>query len=323
MSRRSSSRLTAGLEIEYINHLSTKSLGKVPTTFGEFLEDIGPDTLKKFPIMDQIGGTCVIFSIATAISIAKGKMEPTPTQCERGGDGSKAGEFSAQQKNKGADIENILKQYKDLKYTDHNPGKGTLKLSFPTHAKKLTDALKTCVLVIGGASLGTPTTETVKYKKGKRKVPGFWGGIGGYEDHAVCIVGCYKDEVLGPCFVTKTTNHVWEPNRKLSFNPYKGKRKVKLGRDFISFAVYPIKKVDAHRSAKSMVTGVGSVYGIKMEWDPKKTLEEDTDVGDVTNKMKKMTLKKKKKVEVAPVLRRSRRNRNPGKKKAELPQLKF
>lgn len=75
MSRRSSSRLTAGLEIEYINHLSTKSLGKVPTTFGEFLEDIGPDTLKKFPIMDQIGGTCVIFSIATAISIAKGKME--------------------------------------------------------------------------------------------------------------------------------------------------------------------------------------------------------------------------------------------------------
>lgn len=272
-SKRTSRRLKGQDEIVYINHLSSKALGRDPTTFGEFLQDIGPDNLNKYPILDQIGGTCSIFSVATAISIAKGRMEPTPTQCARGGDGSRPGEFSAKQKSKGAGIEDILKQYDGLTYKNHNRSNQNMKLSYQSNSNKLAEHLRTCVLVVGCQSLGTPTTTSVKYKKGNRLVPGFWGGIGGYEDHAICIIGCYKDETLGPCFVTKTTNHVWESGKTLSFKPKKGKRKVRVKRDCISFAVYPVKMVDRMRAEAGYGSAVDEVFGIPPQQDMEDQME--------------------------------------------------
>lgn len=244
--------------LPYVNHLSTNTLGKEPSTYWEFLQDIGPETLQQYPLMDQVGGTCTIFGVATALSIANRKMEAVPTQCETR---TKivGGQYFAKEKSDGVDIKKVIRRYNGRYAFRTLNSYGTMKLGFPSQAEKLAKYLKDYVLICGGVNLGYPTTQSTKYSNGTRKVAGFFGT--GTDSHTICIMGCYNDEVYGPCFVTKTTNEVWRGS--FSFKKSNG-RKTKVAGKYVSLAIYPVQYVDRiNANRRGLPSGVDEVIGIQ------------------------------------------------------------
>jgi len=311
MSRRSR---RGAYKLPYVNHMAKTPAEKEPTTYWEFLEHIGPDTLRKFPLMDQDRGTCTIFGTATALAIANRtwSKDDIPTQCQPRQ--LKGGNYTNKDANEGLPIQKNIKRYppetqkrfKKLGYSQ------VLKLGKSKDAERFVKFLQQYVVVCGGVELGYPMLDS-KFKSGGMVVPGFYGN--GTDSHTICIVGCYNDKDLGPCFVTKTTNECWWGNKVKV--PCVRIGKSKMAKKYVSLAIYPAAKVDIQQNNTGRPSGIDEVYGlVPGEW-PEEPVE------DVTNKMKKMTLKKARLPtnEDTRVLRRSNRKRSTTNK--EIPQLKF
>ena len=300
--------------LPYVNHMAKSTVSKEPENYWEFLEHIGSDTLKKFPLMDQDGGTCTIFGTATALAIANRKWSKNdqPTMCV-----SRAltgGNYTKKDANEGLAIKENIKRYptETQKRCQKLPYNQVMKLGNSTDAMRFANFLKRNVVVCGGVGLGYPMLDS-KFKSKHKLVPGFYGN--GTDSHTICIVGCYNDSDLGPCFVTKTTNKCWYSKKKNgSFVDLKTKAKVGgkiLAKKYISLAVYPASKVDIQQNNTGRASGIDEVYGLVPGIWPEEPVK------DVTKKLTKMTLKNKKTSPIAQ--RRSTRNR----KKKVLPKLKF
>ena len=295
-----------------------------PTTYWEFLEHIGPDTLRKLPLMDQDRGTCTIFGTATGLAIANRSWTEAdvPKKCEPRQ--LKGGNYTNKDANEGLAIKlNIkrypketLKRFKKLGYSQ------VLKLAQSTDATRFVKFLQQHVVVCGGVELGYPMLDK-RYKSGGMVVPGFYGN--GTDSHTICIVGCYNDKDLGPCFVTKTTNECWWGNKVKVPGVRVGKSK--MAKKYVSLAIYPASRVDLQQNNTGRPSGIDEVYGlVPGEW-PVETEEKKEDK-DLTDNMKKMTLKKKlpRKARLPTKNEAPRRSGRLAKKKTnknEVPQLKF
>lgn len=320
-------------KLPYVNHLAKTPVTTEPTTYWEFLEHIGPDTLKKFPLMDQDRGTCTIFGTATALAIANRtwSKDDIPTQCQprqlTGGNytNKDANEGLAIQLNINRYPKETRKRFKKLGYSQ------VLKLAKSTDATRFVNFLQQYVVVCGGVELGYPMLDS-NFKSDNKLVPGFYGN--GTDSHTICIVGCYNDKDLGPCFVTKTTNECWYSKTK-SGKFVDSKTKVKVGgkilqKKYVSLAIYPASRVDLQQNNTGRPSGIDEVYGLEPgEW-PEEPVE------DVTEQMKKMEIKKQRKTRGRKKLSENRRvdankiytNENPrrstrNRKKKVLQQLKF
>ena len=87
---RSTRRSTRGqYTFPYINHMSSGALKRDPTTWKEFLQDIGETRLKKFPTQAQQGADCFAYGPKIAITLSScGKIEPD-VKCFEKFDGGK------------------------------------------------------------------------------------------------------------------------------------------------------------------------------------------------------------------------------------------
>ena len=292
----------APYKLPYVNHMAKTPVTKEPTTYWEFLEHIGPDTLRKFPLMDQDRGTCTIFGTATALAIANRtwSKDDIPTQCQPRQ--LTGGNYTNKDANDGLPLKkNIVrypketqKRFKKLGYSQ------VMKLAKSTDATRFVNFLQQYVVVCGGVELGYPMLDS-NFKSDKKLVPGFYGN--GTDSHTICIVGCYNDKDLGPCFVTKTTNECWYSKTK-SGNFVNSKTKVKVGgkilpKKYVSLAIYPASRVDLQQNNTGRPSGIDEVYGlVPGEW-PEEPVE------DMTDQLKKMAIDTKEEIEKA----RTRRGR--------------
>lgn len=304
---------------------------KEPTTYWEFLEHIGPATLRKFPLMDQHGGTCTIFGTATGLAIANRRWTEAdvPKKCDKRK--LTGGNYTQKDATYGLAIkENITRYPKEIQKRfiklDYNQ---VMKLGKSDDALDFANFLQKHVVVCGGVELGYPMLDR-RYTSGGKVVPGFYGN--GTDSHTICIVGCYNDKDLGPCFVTKTTNECWF-GTKVPTLKVGGKR---IAQKYVSLAIYPATKVDKKQNNTGRPSGIDEVYGlVPGEWP----------VEDVTDQLKKMAIDTEEEIQKA----RTRRGRNKlsenrrvdanklrrpsqtprrsgrlaNKKNSEVPQLKF
>ena len=294
-----------------------------PTTYWEFLEHIGQDTLRKFPLMDQHGGTCTIFGTATGLAIANRRWTEADVPKKCGARKLTGGNYTQKDANEGLAIKDNIKRYpeetkkrfKKLSYSM------VMKLNRSDLALRFANFLKEHVVVCGGVGLGYPMLDK-NFKSGGKVVPGFYGN--GNDSHTICIVGCYNDKDLGPCFVTKTTNECWF-GTKVPTLKVGGKR---IAQKYVSLAIYPAATVDKKQNNTGRASGIDEVYGlVPGEW-PEEPVE------DVTEQMKKMEIKNARKkrgkklsensrVDANKIYTKKNPRRSGRNKGKELPQLKF
>lgn len=263
MSRKSS---RGAYKLPYINHMAKTEIMKEPETYFEFLEHIGPATLKKFPLMDQDRGTCTIFGTATALAIANRRWTEgdIPTQCNPRN--IIGGNYTNKDATEGLAVKQNIRRYDNTtqKRFVKLPYGMVMKLNVSSNALRFSNFLKDHIVFCGGVGLGYPMLDS-NFKSGGKLVPGFYGN--GTDSHTICIIGCYNDKDLGPCFVTKTTNECWFSENK--YGEYVNtKTKVKVGgkvmaKKYVSLAVFPALSVDKIQNNVGRASGIAEIYGIK------------------------------------------------------------
>lgn len=218
--------------MKYINHLS-RYTGKPPTSWKEFLEDIGPKTLKMYPVQRQSGADCFAYAPKIAITLQTG-VSPDST-CFKKYDGGEPEEAAKYFKEQGYDYQDLSRTF-GITYSrvrgkrNANPVlcRSEKRDSIKT---KLLKYLEEGALVVGIQRCGYPEwhKDHVRFTYENNE-----------DAHAVCIIGYYEDAKLGSCFVSKCSNL---PSLK-SGKPMKKKISIggkKLGPQYYSFALLPLR----------------------------------------------------------------------------------
>ena len=220
--------------MEYINHLS-RYTGKPPTSWKEFLEDIGPDTLQRYPVQQQEGSDCFAYAPKIAITLQTG-VSPDSV-CFKdydGGEPDLAAKYFAEQGY--GKYEDLSRKF-GITYSKVK-GKRNANAVLCRSARrdsiknKLLEYLKYGALVVGIQRCGYPEwhKDHVRFTYENNE-----------DAHAVCIIGYYEDKELGPCFVSKCSNKPTLPStgkfmrKKISIG---GEN---LGPKYYSFALLPLQ----------------------------------------------------------------------------------
>ena len=178
--------------IPYINNLSgTRSRSAL--SYWDVIDDMIP-LARQLPILQQQGGTCVLYSIQTAIQVATRSQVDKPS-------------CPAKIVRDGTQMSQQLRRL-GIRNTDDPRYMSKYKYNNPEIAQRydlLIDIIKALennnVVVAGGKpelAQDTPYLNTY--------VPVFNNLRARTLDHNICIIGCYQDVVLGACFITKMTN---------------------------------------------------------------------------------------------------------------------
>lgn len=221
----------------YINHMSSGNLlnlGRDPTTWKEFLQDIGETRLKKFPTQAQQGADCFAYGPKIAITLSSGGTIKPDVTCFEKFDGGK-NEQSVKYLNKNYSVQGTLVSNKVINCNSR-------RITDNSFVKFVMEPLKDNLLVLGIQRCGYP--EIVK---GETLTPHIEFNYNDNGDaHTVCVIGCYTDTTLGRCLVTKTSNLPqertrdgllsWEANRKYA----KVFGKKKIATKYIGYALLRI-----------------------------------------------------------------------------------
>jgi len=184
----------------YINHLSTGAFQDHPRSWMEFLKDIGPEVLSMYPVQQQRGADCFAYAPKIAITLQTGTSpDSTCFKNYDGGEPDVAAKYYAKQGYN--DYKNLSSEF-GITYSTVK-GKRSANPVLCRSAKR--DAIKTKMLeylrdgalVVGIQHCGYPEWH-------KDHVRFTYNDNG--DAHAVCIIGYYVDDVLGPCFVSKCSN---------------------------------------------------------------------------------------------------------------------
>ena len=185
--------------------MSTGALGKEPTSWKEFLQDIGEERLKQFPTQQQEGADCFAYGPKIALTLSTcGHLKPD-VACFAKQDG-------------GTNKQSI--DYLNKKYPKYPQGKlisgykaiscNHDKLTQNKFAEYVLEPLKENLVVMGIQACGYP-----EIKRGQTAKPYIEFNIrDNQHPHTVCVIGCYNDKEFGKCLVTKTSNHPSEYNAK-------------------------------------------------------------------------------------------------------------
>jgi len=168
--------------------MSSGALGLRPTTWREFLLDIGENRLKKFPTRQQTGHNCFAYAPRIAMTLSSG--------------GSVIPDVTCFEKNYGGLISTTV-EYLNDKYQIQ----GTSVTSKTIHCSDPSDSdfvecvmnpLRENLLVLGILRSGYPefVEDHIEFNYNNND-----------DGHAMCVIGCYDDNAMGPCLVTKTSNY--------------------------------------------------------------------------------------------------------------------
>lgn len=220
--RRSKALKSSQEDIPYINHMSCGLIQEVSNelNYWDVLKDMGEQRID-LPLLEQVGGTCVFYSCYTAQQIIDKKSPKIPkipfkVWC----DTNMSKEFSTLLRSKGG-------VYVSTSYAPNESGQIKVR-------KEIIKKLKSNLILAGG---NINIAKDRKYGiDSATKVPvfNFWETNAG---HNVCIIGCYKDEQFGNCFLTKMTNARDSVGIPKEFG---GSRKVNT----LSYGLIPFKYFD-------------------------------------------------------------------------------
>lgn len=185
----------------YINHMSSGALKRDPTTWKEFLQDIGETRLKKFPTQAQQGADCFAYGPKIAITLSSGGTIKPDVECFEKFDGGK-NEQSVKYLNKNYSVQGTLVSNKVINCNSR-------RITDNSFVKFVMEPLKDNLLVLGIQSCGYP--EIVNGEKSNPHIEFNYKDNG--DAHTVCVIGCYTDKTLGRCLVTKTSNLPQERTR--------------------------------------------------------------------------------------------------------------
>lgn len=216
---RSQRQRKKSIQVNYVNVLSlTRSSG--PMSYWDVIEDMRP-YLKRLPLLEQIGGTCVLYSIQTAIQVATRENVEAPV-------------CSTKIKKDGTLMEKHLRKL-GIRSTGDPRYRSVDQYPNPNIAKRynlLLDIVKALesgnVVVAGG---GPELAQDTIYDN--TVIPVFNNTRARNVEHNVCIIGCYQDKYFGPCFITKMTN------KRSDAIPTKY-RKEGFGPQHLSYGIIPI-----------------------------------------------------------------------------------
>ena len=221
-------------EPKYINVVSGTNIESNDMSYWDVIEDMN-GYRQKFKLLQQIGGSCVIYSIETAKQIASRNENMTADDVQCSAKIKKDGSQMRKNLNRLGVKENAYRSYDAY---NRSMVKNKLKLTDQKTVQKydllvdIIDALDQGYVVVAG---GTPDiaydTNYLKYKKKITMVPVF-NKMTNPAGHNICIVGYYIDRVYGASFLTKMTNP-------------RGNEKIpkEFGSDinFLSYGILPIK----------------------------------------------------------------------------------
>ena len=182
--------------------------GPEPRDHWDVLKDMDL-ILLNLPLLKQVGGTCVPYSIRTAIQLSNLDPNTPPPVC------------TSKNKKDGAQMRYMMKTM-----VNKNGVKGVYAREYDTPIDRkyniivdIIEQLKLGKIVVAGGGLDVPYASEI-YKPGK--VKGFTSGgstlkfvdnmipvFNKYKsrgEHNICIIGCYNDVKYGPSFLTKMTN---------------------------------------------------------------------------------------------------------------------
>lgn len=232
MSRRRTRNRNYNVEkIPYCNAMTNGLIKEVsdPMYYWTVLREM-EHKLLELPIIEQIGGSCVMYSIQTAKQVADNTNYGHP-QC------------SAKIKRDGTQMRDQLRHL-----VNRDGKKGVFKeynVSMKSQQLKciqdIIAALKRGDVVVagGGPALAQSTPYTIKNGKSRIKtiVPIFNHFRAGFLEHNICIVACYDDKQEGPSFLTKMTNIRDGPIPKIRVD------NVALEEKHLSYGILPIKNL--------------------------------------------------------------------------------
>ena len=313
----------------YLNHLSTKKLGRDPTSWREFLTDIGPEVLKMYPVQQQTNADCYAFAPKIAITLQTGHSPyVTKEMCAAdGGEPAEAAQFYTDHE-EGGEWKDVSGDF-GIRYKKDKKGKRTVAGEVPVcrtaNGKDkvkdlLYDYLREGAVVLGIQNCGYPEWIDNSYV-------GFTYNDNG-DAHALCIIGFYNDATLGPCFVSKCSNKPTIPStgKFIKANKRVNVGDKKLNRNFFSLALLPLNSwlCQTTRSNPKYIQAIDGVLSYPLKPIEERIALRAAEIQKIKTNKGKKKLSRRGKDEVptkqqAPVLRRSTRNR----KNKELPKLKF
>lgn len=308
MSRRSG---RGAYNFTYINHMSTGALGKEPTSWKEFLQDIGEERLKQFPTQQQEGADCFAYGPKIALTLSTcGDLKPD-VACFANHDGGKNEQS----------INYLNKKYPNYPQGKLISGSETIecnhnKLTQNKFAEYVLEPLKENLVVMGIQACGYP-----EIKQGETANPYIEFNVRDNEHaHTVCVIGCYNDKKFGKCLVTKTSNLPSEYDKRqkklLSWEADGKYAKIfgnkKIESMYIGYSLLKIDSFLCNNFSKTDIKYRQIINEVYLYPKP------------IWPKVNKKAMKKKKlprkvrlpKKEEPRILRRSTRNR-------KLPELKF
>lgn len=236
MSRPSRNRNDKLSQIPYCNVMIGGKLQNIslPMDYWTVLSHMS-EKLIELPIIRQIGGSCVMYSIQTAKQIADNTNYGDPI-------------CSAKIKKDGAQMRNQLRHLVNrdgvkARYKEYNVSRKSNQMKC---IQDIIKALSRGEVVVsgGGPALAQDTSyafPSKTFKMGKRRikniVPIFNHFRAGFLEHNICIIGCYNDAQEGPSFLTKMTNFREGPIPNIRV----GGTKLKI--ENLCYGILPIKNL--------------------------------------------------------------------------------
>ena len=244
MSRRSSRNQSKIIEgVPYVNVIMGGMLDNKTTEqhdYWDVIEEMG-SVLPDIPILKQIGGTCVPYSIRTAVQVANLDSDTEPPVC------------TSKMKKDGGQMRYMMKQL-----VNKNGDKGVYAKEYTIRDQKyniivdIIEELKKSNVVVAGGGVDVPHEKLyskVKFRgltskfsgvsKVDNMVPVF-NNTKSAAEHNICIIGCYNDRKEGPCFLTKMTNCREYPIKKIKAYDKYGSL-INLEAKHLSYGILPIK----------------------------------------------------------------------------------
>jgi hypothetical protein len=241
MSRRSARiKDKSTITVQYVNVvLGGVQGGPEPRDHWDVLKDMEL-VLLNLPLLKQIGGTCVPYSIRTAVQLADMDPNIPPPVC------------TSKNKKEGAQMRHMLSHLKNK-----NDVKGKYAKEYNTPIARNNDIIVDILedlekgnIVVAGGGLDVAYANEI-YRP--PKVKGFESGddrlrtvknmipvFNNYRSaaqHNICIIGCYNDKIYGPSFLTKMTNCREYPIKSMRV------RGVDLKAEHLSYGVLCIKDI--------------------------------------------------------------------------------
>ena len=178
-------------DIPYINHLAgLKKKVSDKMNYWDVIKDM--QDREKIPLLEQIGGSCVFYSAWTAVQILTKKRPEIKKLCNK----------DWEHTNMNKEFRRILTKYKGVlnsnSYIANQAGQLQVRRDILKH-------LENNLILAGGHTNISKDREYTEYKGKMTKIPVF-NFVETQGGHNICIVGCYKDEKFGNCFITKMTN---------------------------------------------------------------------------------------------------------------------